>query len=205
MLWNLFLAFIPIVLAYLLALGVQRFTIQRKRVPWAAWIPLGLLWFAFLPNSCYLFTEWRHFLFDPYFVGTRSAGPNADAMIHTARQGLYFLIYSVTGIVSFALAIRPVHRVLRKAGLRTLWMAPPFFFLVSLGVYLGLVLRLNSWDLFQRPLHIFSQAAEALENLRLLKIIFLFAGLLWLLYVIVDIWVDGFLQRIELAKKAQAA
>ena len=200
--WNLFLACVPVVLAYLLAAGVQRFTFERRRVPWFAWLPLGLVWFAFLPNSCYLFTEWRHFLFDAPFTEARSAG--GDSLIQAAKQGLVFLLYSAIGIVSFALSIRPVHRLLRKKGLRTILLGPPFFFLVSLGVYLGLILRLNSWDLFRKPLTILIQAAQAMENLRLVKILILFAGTLWLLYILVDIWVDGFKQRIELARKAQA-
>jgi uncharacterized membrane protein len=199
--WNLFLACVPVALAYLLAIGVERFTLKQRRIPWYAWLPLGLLWFAFLPNSCYLFTEWRHFLFDSPFVGTRSYGMNGDALIQTARQGLVFLLYSAVGFLSLGLSIRPVHRMLRKAGQHPVWMAPPFFFLVSLGVYLGLILRLNSWELFLSPLRVLAMAAEALENLRLVKILILFAGTLWLLYILVDIWVDGFQQRIEQARK----
>ena len=201
--WNLFLACVPVVLAYLIAAGAQRFTLQRKQIPWFAWLLPGLLWFAFLPNSCYLFTEWRHFLFDWPFTEVRSSGANGEAMIQTAKQGLVFLLYSVTGIVSFALSIRPIHRLLRQGRFRPAFLAPPFFFLVSLGVWLGLVLRLNSWDMFRHPLFILVRAAEALENFRLLKILILFAGVLWLLYLIVDIWVDGLKQRIELARKMQ--
>jgi uncharacterized membrane protein len=200
--WNLLLACVPVALAYLLAIGVERFTLQKKRIPWYAWLPLGLLWFAFLPNSCYLFTEWRHFLFDSPFIDTRSFGMNGGALIQTAKQGLVFLLYSAVGFLSLGLSIRPVHRVLRKAGQHPVWMAPPFFFLVSLGVYLGLILRLNSWELFLSPLRVLAMAAEALENLRLVKILILFAGTLWLLYILVDIWVDGFQQRVEQARKA---
>ncbi|HLK60707.1 MAG TPA: DUF1361 domain-containing protein [Chthonomonadaceae bacterium] len=199
--WNLFLACVPVALAYLLAIGAERFTLQKKRVPWYAWLPLGLLWFAFLPNTCYLFTEWRHYLFDPFFVGTRRYGPNGEALIQSARQGLVFLLYSAVGFLSLGLSIRPVHRLLRKAGQHPVWMAPPFFFLVSLGVYLGLILRLNSWELFLSPRHVLEIAGESLQNLRLIKVLILFAGTLWLLYLIVDIWVDGVKQRIEQARK----
>ena len=74
-------------------------------------------------------------------------------------------------------------------------LAIPFFLLVSLGVYLGLIVRLNSWDLLSRPRYVADIALDAFTRPLLLKAIFVLAAFLWVLYVTVDIWLDGFQAR----------
>lgn len=194
--WNLSLAAIPVIAAYLLAMGAQGWTLRRGRVPWLAWLPLALVWLAFLPNTCYLLTEWRHFLFDEHFTGLRDAAEtNRVLMLAVARQGLFFLGYSGFGVLCFALSIRPIERTLREARVPLLPWAIPFFLLTSLGVYLGLIVRLNSWDIVTRPRYVLVTALQALTNPLLLQTILIFAVLLWLLYETVDVWVDGIAAR----------
>lgn len=197
-LWNILLSVIPVGAAYLLAWGVETFTLDRKRVPWLVWLPLALFWFAFLPNTCYLLTEWRHFLFDEHFTSLRDAAEtDRTLMLAVARQGLFFLVYSGIGVLCFTLSIRPIERLLRKLRANLTLFALPFFFLTSLGVYMGLIVRLNSWDIVTRPGHVLSVALRALTTPLLLETIVIFAFLLWLLYQIVDIWVDGATLRIR--------
>lgn len=204
-LWNLFLAAIPVGLGYAIAFGAKRLTIDRKRTPWWVWLLPGLVWFAFLPNTCYLLTEWRHFLFDPRFVSIREdAGGNSVVMLTVAKQGLFFFLYSGVGTLCFALSIRPIHRLLRRTRITLGLWAIPFFFLISLGVYMGLNPRLNSWDLLNRPAFVFQIALHAFTNLLLLKTIVEFAAILWALYVIVDMWVDGVNLRFRQAKETTA-
>ena len=73
----------------------------------------------------------------------------------------------------------------------------PFFLLTSLGVYLGLIVRLNSWDIVTRPGRVLDIAVRAVLNPLLLETILVFAFLLWLLYETVDIWVDGLMDRLR--------
>ena len=200
--WNLMLAAIPVAIGYLLALGIDRFTVRKRIVPWAIWILPAIAWLAFLPNTCYLLSEWRHFLFDSRFTSIRDeAGDDPFAMLRVARQGLFFLAYSAVGALCFALAIRPIHHVLRKAKFRISLWAVPFFLLVSLGVYMGLIVRLNSWDIIKRPFYVLHVTWHALTMPLLLETIVIFAGLLWLLYIIIDMWVDGFKMRIHGARR----
>lgn len=189
-LWNLLLAVIPVVLAYLLA------WLLRKRLKLAGIlllaVPLGIAWLAFLPNTCYLLTEWRHLLFDKRWEPLLDAGhENPAAMYGTAKWALFFLLYSGTGVFLFVLGVRPMEHWLRSTGQKSFLYAPFFFFLVSLGVYLGLVLRLNSWDLVRRPQFVVNVALEAVTSRPLLVAISVFAVLLWALYEGADIWVDG--------------
>jgi uncharacterized membrane protein len=188
--WNLLLAVIPVALAYLLA------WLLRKRLKPAGIVllalPLGIAWLAFLPNTCYLLTEWRHLLFDNRWEPLLDAGHQSRvAMYQTAKWALFFLVYSGTGIFLFVLGVRPMEHWLRSTGQKSFLYAPPFFFLVSLGVYLGLVLRLNSWDLVRRPQFVLNVALEAVTSRPLLAAIGIFAAILWALYEGADIWVDG--------------
>lgn len=197
-LWNLSLAAIPVVAAYLLAAGADALTLRRRWIPWPLWIPLALFWFAFLPNTCYLLTEWRHFLFDPHFENTRAAAEaNRVEMLRVARHGLFFLCYSGFGVLCFALSIRPVEWLLRRAKINPLLLAVPFFFLNALGVYMGLIVRLNSWDIVTRPDYVLEVAFNAVRNPLLLQTILCFAALLWLMYETVDIWLDGLQTRLS--------
>ncbi|HEY3268583.1 MAG TPA: DUF1361 domain-containing protein [Armatimonadota bacterium] len=194
--WNLFLALLPVAMAYALAWGVGRFTIERRRVPWIAWAPLALVWFAFLPNTCYLLTEWRHFLFDaPMPALIHEADTDRGLKLTIAAWGLFFLAYSGAGALCWVLGIRPIARTLRRALPNLLPIGAAFFFLASLGVYLGLVIRLNSWDLATRPGFVLATALQAVSKPHLLAVMIVFAALLWLLYLAGDIWVDGLMLR----------
>lgn len=198
MLWNLFLAGIPVALAYLLEAGVRRFTLGRGRAPWIVWLPLAAVWLAFLPNTCYLLTEWRHLLFDgPMPDLIARADTDRRIMLDIAEMGVFYLIYSGLGVLSFALSIRPVQRVMREARISLLVPGIIFFLLTSLGVYLGLIVRLNSWDIVQRPLHVADVISGALSNPALVEVIILFAAVLWVIYEIANLWVDGVALRLR--------
>ncbi len=208
--WNIFLAVVPVIAAYLLAFWSERWKAWRKRVPWllwfVVWLPLALAWFAFLPNTCYLLTEWRHFLFDPQYTPLRM--PPGDyspkTQLAAARIALFYLLYSSVGVLCYTLSIRPIARLLRRAHSNLLLLAIPFFFLTSLGVYMGLIVRLNSWQIITQPRIVWGVAVHALTTPHLLKTITVFAGLLWLLYEIVNIWVDGVALRLKRSPKKRA-
>ena len=197
-LWNLFLAAIPAVLAYLFAWGAGRYTVRKKTVPWLAWLPLALGWFAFLPNTCYLLTELRHFLLDPsYRPIFEAAEKDHAAMLTVAEFGLFFALYSGFGVVCFVLAIRPIERLMWDAKIPRLPFAAPFFFLMSLGVYLGLIERLNSWNVVNHPAYVLQVTFRALTTPHIVRVIIAFAVLLWIIYQLGDVWADGMALRLK--------
>ena len=69
------------------------------------------------------------------------------------------------------------------------------FLLVSLGVFLGLVPRYNSWNLVTHPGQIFSTIGTVFHHPVLSAFLVVFAAMLWLAYLVIDIWIDGFLLR----------
>jgi uncharacterized membrane protein len=196
LLWNLFLAVVPVALGYAAAALGSRILRRRESGLWLILLPLLGVWLIFLPNACYLFTEPRHLLteVESQDLWSRSRHEPAAA-VRLALWTAIALIYTSAGALSFTLSIRPVKAVARRAGVDTTAWAPPFFVLMSLGVYLGLVVRYNSWDLFTRPHLVLETVTGIASRPVLLAAIVLFGFFLWLTYEVVDIWVDGFLMR----------
>lgn len=203
-LWNLGLAAVPVVLGYTIGWLLAK---RGKSGPaiWLPVAPLAVAWLLFLPNTCYLLTEWRHLLFDPRWEDLLDrAHMDRIAMLRTAKWALMFLGYSGAGVLLFTLAIRPFERWLRSMGKPFYWAAPPLFLVTSLGVYLGLIERLNSWDVLYQPQRVWHEALQALGNQTLLFSIAVFALLLWGLYEAVDIWVDGIAERLPWLKTTKS-
>lgn len=209
-LWNLFLALVPVLLASAIARGARHDLRHRERVRWGLWVPLALVWLVFLPNSCYLLTEWRHYLEtvtrSPLYAEAHLSGEGRlDFLVVT----VFYLFYSGAGLLAFFLAVWPLDRLTRRhLGLVGAVLRPLIFPLCALGVYLGLMRgRFNSWDLL-RParLHqLWETVGQTLHKPFLLGMIALFGAALWLFYVLFDIWMDGLAWRLAHRRAARAA
>ena len=132
LLWNLALAWVPFVVA--LALDDVRST------PLGMQVPLLVLWIAFFPNAPYLVTDLIHI--DP--ADHTAIGILGDAaLVSVAPAGL------ALGFSSLLLVERMTRE--RFGGRIALGVAVLSLAAASLGIYLGRVVRLNSWDLLTRP------------------------------------------------------
>lgn len=201
-LWNLFLAIIPVALAFLIARGVRHDRRGGGLVRWGLWLPLAFIWLIFLPNSCYLLTEWRHYFetltSSPLYAQARLGGDGRfDFFVIT---GFYFF-YSGAGLLAFFLAVWPLDRLTRpRLGRMGAALRPLIFPLCGLGVYLGLMRgRFNSWDLvnIHRLTDLLTTTALVFQRPHLLFLILAFGATLWLLYVLFDIWMDGLAWRLS--------
>ncbi len=194
--WNLLLAIVPVLLALVFAQLANRERLSPVRVVGLA--AVGLLWLAFLPNTCYLLTEWRHFLetLDATNLYLRARLNSSTTLWLMAYTAFYFL-YSGFGMLCFALAIRPVAAVLRRTRLNLVVPGVLLFGALSVGVYLGLILRFNSWDLIMRPIEVLGSVLELGQRPLLSMFLIVFAAFLLLGYVVVDIWVDGLALRLK--------
>jgi uncharacterized membrane protein len=196
--WDVFLALVPVALAYLLVWLVQRQRRQPTVAQGLAAAATGVAWLAFLPNACYLLTEWRHFLgrlSEQDLYGLYRATGDREPLLHLLAYALFFTAFSGAGVLAFAAAIRPVERLVRgRLAAPWLWTSA-FFGLMALGVYLGLVLRFNSWDLLHRPGAIAAAALSAVASTKL-SLIAGFAAFLWLVYRATDLFYDGLALRL---------
>jgi uncharacterized membrane protein len=162
--WNLFLAWLPFVFA-LAAYDRDR---RGRGLP-AVLLP-ALLWLAFLPNAPYLVTD--------YMLLREIEGMPVwfDVVMLTsfAWTGL------VLGFVSVYL-IQSVAR--RRAGAVAGWAcAVASLGLSGVGIYLGRVLRWNSWDLAVQPTAVLADVLERLQTPKLLGMSLAMATFLTLAY-----------------------
>jgi uncharacterized membrane protein len=131
--WNLVLAWIPL----LLALGVYDAYRRGRSLLWVA--PMIVLWLLFLPNAPYIVTDFVHL----------SASSRAPLWF----DGVELSAFAWTGMLLGFVSLYLVHAVLRdRYGASFGWSAVLFVLALSgVGVYLGRVKRWNSWDLLTQP------------------------------------------------------
>lgn len=131
--WNLFLAWLPVVFALGLYDGYRR---GAGRVPL---LGLGALWLLFFPNAPYILTDVVH-LDDP------AAAPlwyDALTVLAFAGTGLLLGLGSLFLVQAVLTAARG-----RAAG----WAASLVALaLASVGIYLGRFVGVNSWDVLADP------------------------------------------------------
>jgi uncharacterized membrane protein len=128
--WNLGLAWLPLVFALLLYIAF------RRRHTSAELLALGAAWLVFLPNAPYMVTDFVH-------LGER----------HRLVDSLILASFAFTALaLGFASMLLVQIVVTRKAGAPVGWLvALGALFLASFGVYLGRVHRFSSWDVVTRP------------------------------------------------------
>ena len=129
--FNLFLAWIPLLLA--LVLADQH---PRNRTLW--WLVLGL-WLLFLPNSPYVLTDVLH-------LRWVDSAPSW-------RFTIQILTLAVTGLLIGMVSLQLIHTELRRRWGRTRawWAIGLAIALASFGVSIGRFGRWNSWDTITQP------------------------------------------------------
>lgn len=202
-LWNLFLAVLPIPLGWALARRIAAAP-AGKRWPGPRSGSLLAAWLLLLPNAPYLLTDARHFLFDAPWRDLIARAPHdAAALRATGAWAVAFLAYGALGLAAFSAAVRPVQLALRlhRPGLRRLRI--PFFLVIALGVWLGLVPRLNSWDALLRPHRVLGALLQVLGEPATLACIAAFGLLLAVLHDVLGAAWDGW--RASRAREASSA
>jgi len=168
--WNLFLAWLPLIFA-LLACEKYRAGCGRN------WRFLGLTgaWLLFFPNAPYIFTDLIHLttrFYSHFWV-------DLVLILSCALTGL------VSGFVSLYLMQSVVTRMLGR-GASWVFIAAVSA-LSSFGIYLGRFLRFNSWDVIFKPVALYhgigSWVADPLQNSRTAVFPVLFATFLFISYV----------------------
>jgi len=143
--WNLFLAWVPFILAILAFRRAQR----RLDVGVGALI---VLWLLFFPNAPYMLTDFIH-------LGQSESAPVwYDALMLSSFAWTALLL----GFASLYL-VQVVAR--RIVGLAWSWAGvAAALALASFGVYLGRFVRFNSWDALIRPARVLDVISNQVEN-----------------------------------------
>src|SRR5204863_7282540 len=130
--WNLFLAWVPFVLA--LVVYARARSMSRP-----ALVALASLWLLFFPNAPYIVTDLKH-------IGDAGRIP-------VLYDVLFLSAAAWTGLLLGLASLFLMHAVARRLlGAVSAWaLVVGVLALSSFGIYLGRVQRWNSWDFFVRP------------------------------------------------------
>jgi len=134
LIWNLFLAWIPFIIAYF----TYTTTLKRKQVyivmPIAAFF-----WMIFFPNAPYILTDFQHL--------AGAWGGNVPVWYDV----MLLIWFSFTGLLLGMVSLFLMQEIIRREFGR--WVGWGFVAFVaavsSAGVYVGRFLRWNSWDIFR--------------------------------------------------------
>jgi uncharacterized membrane protein len=177
LIWNLLLAWVP----YLWSLWAASI---HRRFPrrWGSLLLPGALWLLFLPNAPYLITDFVHLYQRPLI-------PLWYDIILMATFALAGMFLAVASLNSMRIMVEDF------TGSKRSWLfVGAMAGLSGMGIYLGRVLRWNSWDVFLYPRAILVDAAHLLihpfSHLSAIGMMGLFAGLLFVSY-----WMFTSLQR----------
>lgn len=156
--WNLFLAYVPI--GFVMIYN----KLEKNRISKS--LMLGS-WLLFFPNAPYILTDFIHL--QHHF---------------SVLDLLIVAFYAVLGLIAGFYSLRMIHKDAQLLNRR--WSIPFLFFITSIGVYLGRILRWNSWDIVHQPLQIFKDGLDLfihpIQNGWSLAFVLLFTLFLMLTY-----------------------
>ena len=144
--WNLFLACIPLVASRLLRAAHER------RASDLVQVVLFAVWLLFLPNAPYILTDLIHLQ------------PNSTSLYWYDLAML--LSYAGTGLLLGYSSLFDVQKIFeQRFGRICGWtMAVSAMLLSGYGVYLGRVWRWNSWDVVTNPRGLFGAILDCILN-----------------------------------------
>lgn len=166
--WNLFLAWVPVLISILWVSGA----LDSKFVRWYDWrhITCFGFWLLFFPNAPYLITDIKH------FTATYRPSMWLDLLMLfcTAVNGLILTIYSMH------LVLGKLKQLFRS----DLAMLITFcsLMLSGYGIYLGRIQRWNSWDLFLQPVTLLKDSFYSFFEKEAIIMTFGFSGLILIIY-----------------------
>jgi uncharacterized membrane protein len=143
--WNLFLAWVPFVLALVV------YARARSGTSRPALVALGSLWLLFFPNAPYIVTDLKH-------IGDAGRIPVLYDVLFLSAAAWTGLLLGLTSLFLMHAVARRLLGVVSAWGLVVGALAASSF-----GIYLGRVQRWNSWDVFVRPDSLLGAIANGLH------------------------------------------
>ncbi|MEO0403284.1 MAG: DUF1361 domain-containing protein [Bacteroidota bacterium] len=144
LLWNLFLAWVPLLLSTIL-------TTKKRAQKWYFVLPILSVWILFLPNAPYILTDLFH-------LKQRSMPLWFDLvmLLSFAWNGLLFGLISLQQVEQFIKEKTNKYFAFFTSGV--------VLFACAFGIYLGRYLRFNSWDVLRSPETIVFDSLELILN-----------------------------------------
>ncbi|MET0779506.1 MAG: DUF1361 domain-containing protein [Candidatus Saccharimonadales bacterium] len=143
--WNLFLAWVPLVLM----LWLEK--VLRRKV-WSSWqaLLITIAFVSFLPNTFYLTTDVIHL----------QEVPRVDLVLDV----IVFMSFILNAFILGLIGVYMFHTELRKRlSVAKSWsLMGALLLLVSFAIYIGRDLRWNTWDILLNPASILFEVSDRL-------------------------------------------
>jgi uncharacterized membrane protein len=137
--WNLFLATLP----YL----ISTYLLTKEKLNKPVFLILFICWLAVLPNAPYILTDLLH-------LRSNESQVWLDMLI--------IVWFATNGMLLYFLSLRDMEVLLQKHFkiVHTTYIIISCSFLSGFGIYLGRILRWNSWDIIQDPWMLFQDLIQ---------------------------------------------
>lgn len=147
LLWNLFLAWLPLLFAFWL-----KIRLKGGKIPTWKELLIGGIWLLFLPNSFYLISDLIHL---------QSSG-EVSVLFDTALIASFV----INGLILGYLSLYIVHVIVKRYfNVKTAYIFAQFvLFLCGFAIYLGRYLRWNTWDIVINPAGLVFDVSDRIIN-----------------------------------------
>lgn len=189
--WNLFLAFIPLALSFWLFNKPQTKPGSKLARRSLFWWAIFLIFIAFLPNAPYLLTDIIHLI--------AAIRANYSIWITTLIFIPLHLFAIFLGWESYVISVLNQSRYLEKQGAKKFVFISEILVhaLSAVGIYLGRFLRFNSWDFVTKPDIVLISTIDNLTNKKPLLVIIITFAILTIFYWLTKQITLGILWRIR--------
>ena len=170
LLWNLFLAWMPL----FFALIARRIALMSETITKSKQILIYLtlaFWLLFFPNAPYIITDLIHL------------GEYNSQILWFDTVG--FFIAALAGMATGLYSLYVAHQVLNCLTTSILaWVIVSVSVTLSgFGLYLGRFVRFNSWDLFTNPFYLLRKSFQELQNPLAMQTTLVFTLVVMVLYI----------------------
>ncbi len=189
--WNLFLAFIPLALSFWL---FRRRHISRTPLWWL----LLIVFIAFLPNAPYLLTDIIHLI--------RAIRAGYSAWIITIIFIPLHLFAILAGLEAYVISLLNQGHYLKQVGAKQFVLEAELLAhaLCAIGIYLGRFKRFNSWDLITQPGAILVDTLNQLTSKRPLAVMIITFVVIAVTYWLAKQVTIGVVLRIRQLRQGEA-
>jgi uncharacterized membrane protein len=168
--WNLFLAFVPY---FFISYLKTQISFQKSKIKA---LLLLFAWLLFLPNSFYILTDFIHL----------SQYENHWIWFDMVVISSYAFIGFAIGIISL-MEFENIIKNYASPFIINLMM-PSICFLCGIGIYLGRILRYNSWDILSNPIQLTQDIVTSLLSTHAMLFSFFFGVYIYLFYSLKKIY-----------------
>lgn len=147
MVWNLFLGWLPLLFAWILAKNLSTWSIRSLKS-----LGLILLWLGFLPNSFYMISDLIHL--------------HPTGEVSLLYDIVMFMSFIFNGLIAGFMSIYIIHnQLLKRLSIQASHLIIGGVILAcSFAIYLGRNLRWNTWDVLVNPDGILFDVSDRVIN-----------------------------------------